>query len=231
MNKFGIIETSRQRLRLKNSKRTWKCQKNSKYQTHKKSIKLTKRVSNSRKTQTTELARQVLASEGPWRAKRGIFLHFLTSIVAKHQIERWKKFGEQNFQKKFHNAEKNWKGGPFWIFQHPLCRKTSKNWRGDPLRNFFLEKKSHNAEKNWKGDPLVSPGMVCYAEKEEKPFWFISLGQMSQFGTIKVCRTFVELFWLVRVDWKKNEKNVTIIVAFHFMKRRLKMECLLIRNY
>ena len=32
---------------------------------------------------------------------------------------------------------------------------------------------------------LVSPGMVCCAEKEEEPFWFSSLGQMSQFGTIK----------------------------------------------
>ena len=42
--------------------------------------------------------------------------------------------------------------------------------------------------------------MVCYAEKEEKPFWFSSLGQMIQFGTIKFCRTFVELFWSVRVD-------------------------------
>ena len=35
-----------------------------------------------------------------------------------------------------------------------------------------------------RGDSLVSPGMVCYAEKEEKPFWFCSLGQMIQFGTI-----------------------------------------------
>ena len=42
--------------------------------------------------------------------------------------------------------------------------------------------KSHSAEKNCKGDLLVSSGMVCYAEKEEKPFWFSSLGQMSQFG-------------------------------------------------
>ena len=32
--------------------------------------------------------------------------------------------------------------------------------------------------KKLKGDPLVSPGIVCYVEKEEKPFWFRSLGQM-----------------------------------------------------
>ena len=48
--------------------------------------------------------------------------------------------------------------------------------------------------KNKGDDSLVSPGMVCYAEKEEKLFWFSSLGQMIQFGTIKFCRTFVELF-------------------------------------
>ena len=46
-----------------------KVSKNSKCQTHKKSIKLTK-------TQTTELARQVPASAGTLRAKRGSFLIF-----------------------------------------------------------------------------------------------------------------------------------------------------------
>ena len=65
---------------------------------------------------------------------------------------------------------------------------------------FFHGKKSHNAEKIESGDSSVSPGMVCYVEKEEKPFWFSSLGQMIQFGTIKFCRTFVELFWPVRVN-------------------------------
>ena len=45
-----------------------------------------------------------------------------------------------------------------------------------------------------RGDPLVSPGMVCYAEKQEKPFWFSSLGQMVQFGAIIFCRTFKNYF-------------------------------------
>ena len=39
-------------------------------------------------------------------------------------------------------------------------------------------KKVHNAEKTESGDPLVSPGMVCYAGKQEKSFWFSSLGQI-----------------------------------------------------
>ena len=50
------------------------------------------------------------------------------------------------------------------------------------------------------GDPLVSPGTVCYAEKEENPFRFSSLGQMIEFGTIKVSWNFQELFLSVRVN-------------------------------
>ena len=45
---------------------------------------------------------------------------------------------------------------------------------------------------------------------------------MFQFGTIKFRRTFKNYFgqfvWI-----EKKEQKVTIIVAFHFMKRRLKM--------
>ena len=89
--------------------------------------------------------------------------------------------------------------------------------QGDPLgKIFFSKKKSRSAEKNERGESLVSPGMVCYAEK---PFWFSSLNEIVHFDAIIFCRTFVELFWSVRVDRKKR---VTIIVAFHFMKRRLK---------
>ena len=46
--------------------------------------------------------------------------------------------------------------------------------------------------------------MVCYAEKQVKPFWFSSLDQIVHFGAIIFCRTFVELFWSVRVDRKKK---------------------------
>ena len=45
-----------------------------------------------------------------------------------------------------------------------------------------------------RGDSLVSPGMVCYAEKQVKPFWSSSLGQMVQFDTIIFCRTFKNYF-------------------------------------
>ena len=86
--------------------------------------------------------------------------------------------------------------------------KHQKKCRGDPLgKIFFFEKKSHSAEKNERGESLVSPGMVCYAEKQEKPFWFSSLDQIVHFDAIIFCRTFVELFWSVRVDRKKSHYN------------------------
>ena len=49
--------------------------------------------------------------------------------------------------------------------------------------------------------------MVFYAEKQEKPFWFSSLDQIVHFDAIIFCRTFVELFWSVRVDRKKSHYN------------------------
>ena len=42
-------------------------------------------------------------------------------------------------------------------------------------------------------DPLESD-TVCYAEKHKKPFWFSSLSQMFQFGTIKFRRNFKNYF-------------------------------------
>ena len=89
---------------------------------------------------------------------------------------------------------KKTKGDPLGFSIINPVAKQKKNGRGDPLRKKnFPEKKSRSAEENWKG-------MVCYAGKQEKPFWFSSLDQIVQFGAIIFCRTFVELFWSVRVD-------------------------------
>ena len=49
--------------------------------------------------------------------------------------------------------------------------------------------------------------MVCYAEKEEKPFWFSSLGQRIQFVTIKNCRTFKNYFGQFVWIEKKSHYN------------------------
>ena len=65
---------------------------------------------------------------------------------------------------------KKLKIGPFGIFQHPLCRKTSKN-EGGPLEGKNCRKVTQCRKKTERGDPLVSPGIiVCYAEKEHKLF-------------------------------------------------------------
>ena len=42
-------------------------------------------------------------------------------------------------------------GGPFGIFQHPFCRKTSKKCRGDPLEKNIFRKKSLAVPKKMKG--------------------------------------------------------------------------------
>ena len=71
---------------------------------------------------------------------------------------------------------------------------------------------------------MVSPGIVCYAGKQEKPFWFSSLGQIVQFDAIIFCRTFVELFWSVQVVFKKTvTKSHDYSRLFSKEKRRLKM--------
>ena len=93
------------------------------------------------------------------------------------------------------------KGGTLWDFPTSILSQNSKNIEGGPFeeKNFFRKKSLTMPKKTESGDPLVSPGMVCYAGKQEKPFWFSSLGQMVQFGAIIFCRTFVELFWSVQV--------------------------------
>ena len=134
-------------------------------------------------------------------------------------------FGEEtNFRKKSHNAEKQ-KGGTFGVFNiHSVAKHQKLNWE-----NFSIfGKKSHNAEKTerdtlWdfltskifrkkvsqcrkkikRGDSLVSPCMVCYAGKQENPFWFSSVGRMVQIGAI----IFLELLRTILVSSCGLKKN------------------------
>ena len=89
--------------------------------------------------------------------------------------------------------------------------------KGGPFGKKIPEK-SLTMPKN----PLVSLGMVCNAGKQEKPFWFSSLGQMVQFGAIIFCRTFVELFWSFQVVLKTPTKSHDYSRLFSKEKRRLK---------
>ena len=95
--------------------------------------------------------------------------------------------------KKSLSAKKTERGDPLGFSNIDSDAKQQKNWRG-PFGEKNFRKKVSQCQKNWKGDPLVSPGMVCYAEKQEKPFWFSLLGQMVQFGAITFCRTFKNYF-------------------------------------
>ena len=94
------------------------------------------------------------------------------SVAKLEKIEENKNF---HFREKISQCRKKLKGGTFWDFLTSILSQNIKKMQGDPLAKFFFRKKSRSAEKNERGEPLVSPGTVCYAEKQEKPFWFSSL--------------------------------------------------------
>ena len=89
--------------------------------------------------------------------------------------------------------------------------------KGDPLGEKFSEKKSRSAEKIERWDPLVSPDMVCYAENQENPFWFNSLGQMVLFGAIIFCIPFKNYFgqfvWIEKKSHYSGVKKECDLVA------------------
>ena len=93
------------------------------------------------------------------------------------------------------------KGRNLWDFPTSILSQNSKKIEGGPFGGKFSGKKvSQCRKKMGRGDPFVWPGMICYAGKQEKPFWFSSLDRIVQLGAIIFCRTFVELLWSVRVD-------------------------------
>ena len=128
-----------------------------------------------------------------WRAKRGT-LPKLSNFCRSWRGDLLEK--KQIFEKKVSQCRKT-KRRTLWGFSISILSQNIKKLkgenfifgknltvpetteRGDPLGK-NSEKKSRSAEKNDRGDPLVSPGMVSYAEKQEKHFWFSSLGQMVQ---------------------------------------------------
>ena len=78
------------------------------------------------------------------------------------------------------------------------------------------KKMSPVPKKIERGDSLVSPGMVCYAEKQVKPFWFSSLDQIVQFDTIIFCRTFKNYFGqFVWIEKKKKKSHYNSRVSLH----------------
>ena len=62
--------------------------------------------------------------------------------------------------------------------------------------------------KNRKGGPFGLTRIVCYAGKQEKPFWFSSLGQMVQFGATIFCGSFKNYFGqFVCIEKKRKVTN------------------------
>ena len=167
-----------------------------------------------------------LASASPWRAKvsqcrkteRVDPLRFFNiHSVAKHEkIEEKKIF---IFGKKSHNAEKKLKGGTLWDFSTSILSQNIKKMQGEPFeekkfrRKKFRKKMSRSAEKNERGESLVSPGMVWYAGKQEKPFWFSSLDQIVHFGPIIFCRTFKNYFG--QFVWIEKKSHYNSRVSLH----------------
>ena len=108
-------------------------------------------------------------------------------------------------EQKSHNAKKTERVDPLGVFNIHFVAKHQKIEGGTLWGIFFRKKSLTMPEKTER--TLVSPGMVCYAGKQEKPFWFSSLGQIVQFGAIIFCRLFVELFWSVQVVLKNTDEK------------------------
>ena len=167
--------------RLKNSKKTSKCQvlfystRKSKFFEKKIFRKnyILKKMDRVARRGSLAQAPGALKSHNAEKLKGGTLWGFSTSILSQN-MKKLKKTKIFIFGKKSHNAEKNWKGGPFGIFQHPFCRKTSKKCRGTLRGKFFFEKKSRSAEK-MKGGSLWS-----------RPVWYVTRkNRKNLFGSVR----------------------------------------------
>ena len=121
-----------------------------------------------------------LKSHNAEKLKGGTLWGSSTSILSQNM----KNLRNFFFGKKSHNTEKTERRNPLRFSNIHSDAKQQKIEGGTIWGNFFSKKSLAVPKKNERGDPLVSPGMVCYAEKQEKPFWFSSLGQIVQFGVI-----------------------------------------------
>ena len=106
-----------------------------------------------------------------------------------------KKLKKIFFREKISQCRKKLEGGTLWDFPTSILSQNIKKNAGGLFEEKSSEKNvSQCRKKIERGDSLVSPGTVCYAEKQVKPFWSSSLGQMVQFDTIIFYRTFKNYF-------------------------------------
>ena len=149
---LGYPKTSRDRPksapypRLKNSKKTSKCQVLF-YSTRKSNIFekfFFEKITYSKKW--TEWRAKVSQCR---KTERGDPLRFFNiHSVAKHEkIEEKKNF---HFREKSHNAEKTERGDPLRFFN---IHSVAKHEKIEENKIFHIREKSHNAEKTERGDP------------------------------------------------------------------------------
>ena len=100
--------------------------------------------------------------------------------------------------------------GTLWDFPTSIVSQNIKKMQAGPFGEKNSEKKCLAVPKKIeRGDSLVSPGLVCYAEKQVKPFWLSSLDQILQFGEIIFCRTFKNYFGqFVWIEKKKKKESL-----------------------
>ena len=164
--------------RLKNSKKTSKCQVL--YYSTRKSKFFEKKFSKKLHTQKMDRVARAKVSQCR-KTERGDPLRFFNMhSVGKHEkIEEKQKFSFSG--KDFTMPKKTERGDPLEFFNIHSVAKHQKKCRGPFGEKIFFEKKVSQCRKNERGESLVSPGMVCYAEKQEKPFWFSSLDRIVHF--------------------------------------------------
>ena len=177
--------------RLKNSKKTSKCQV------------FSFRVLQNRKFFEKKNFRKKLhtqkngpssapgpASANHWRAKRGT-LPKLSTFLSQLKGEP---FGEKtNFRIKVSQCRKTEREDPLGFLNAQSVAKHQKI-EGGPIAEKKFRKKVSHCQENGRRNSLVSPVMVCYAGKQENPFWLSSLDQIVQFGAIIFCSNFENYF-------------------------------------
>ena len=83
----------------------------------------------------------------------------------------------------------------------------------------FSGKMSRTAEKQLEGGPFGLAGYGVLRSKTGKTYFIQFASQIVQFGAIIFCRTFKNYFG--QFVWIEKKRKATLIVAFHFIKRRL----------
>ena len=150
-----------------------------------------------------------------------------------HSVAKHEKIEEKNFfsfREKISMPKKTERRNFLGFSNIHSVAKHQKKCRGDPLRKKNFEKKSEKKclavpKKIERGDSLVSPGMICYAEKQVKPFWSSSLGQMVLFDTIIFCRTFKNYFGQFVWIEKKSHYNSRVSLHEAPTKKQQKILC------